>query len=106
MDSALHRAKAKIILWVRIRQDTTKLEPVKNMNKAHPSAASLYIGTGFAHINRVANVARFIWVNMKKLKKEISYKLQAPSKKELDKGVMKDYMGVRSSLLGQWVGIT
>ena len=40
----------KIILWVRIRQDTTKLEPIKNMNKAHPSAASLYIGTGFAHM--------------------------------------------------------
>ena len=36
------------------------------MNKAHPFASALYIGTGFAHINRVANVARFIWVNMKK----------------------------------------
>ena len=35
------------------------------MNKAHPFASALYIGTGFAHINRVANVARFIWVNMK-----------------------------------------
>ncbi len=43
---------------------------------------------------------------MKKLKFKKSNKPQAPSKKELDKGVMKDYMGVRSSLLGQWVGIT
>jgi len=34
---------------------------------------------------------------MKKLKKEKSYKPQAPSKKELDKGVMKDYIGSWSS---------
>ena len=26
------------------------------MNKAHPSAARLYIGTGFAHIRSIVNV--------------------------------------------------
>ena len=33
----------------------------KRMNKAHPSAARLYIGTGFAHMH---SQEKCIWVNM------------------------------------------
>ena len=32
-----------------------------NMNKAHPSAVGLYIGTGFAHMHSIVNAYGLIW---------------------------------------------
>ena len=48
-----------------------------NMNKAHPSAASLYIGTGFAHMRSIVR-AYGLYEKIKKRKKLQASSLTGP----------------------------
>jgi len=38
-----------------LKKEKKRIGKKEEMNKAHPSAASLYIGTGFAHMHSIVN---------------------------------------------------